>query len=153
MSTTDELPVPDVKTVALDVTQHWQNDLAEKAGRIYQIYLYDDNRKVHLCSFRASYELWWADVYPKNRLSARDMQELRGAAMRTDVQYVSCVDVDNMKALSFPDDMYYDARVKDFGKPPEDVWRSQVEEKGGEKAHQDHMLHCTEAYHENPVFC
>jgi len=147
-----DLIIPNVNAVALETTQYWERELAEKAGRIFEVYLYDENRHVHACSFRAMYELHWADVYPENRLDGEDHFDLYNHALERGVSYHAVSEIDALKEKSFPEGMFYDERVKHFGSPSDDVWREQVQHKGKEDAHADHMRHSLHAYNENPLF-
>jgi len=151
--TDSDLIIPDVKAVAVDSTDMWTGELPELAGTIYDIYLYDKNWPVHACSFRAMHELFWVDVYTENRIEDDEKYfDLRHAAVETDVQYVPTTETARLEDATFPDSMFYDDRTKDFGSPPEDVWRDQVDHKGLDKAHEDHMRHSVQAYPENPLF-
>jgi len=45
------------RIVLVEETEYWCDDLAKQAGKIYGVYLYDENRVVHCCELTGSYEL------------------------------------------------------------------------------------------------
>jgi hypothetical protein len=45
------------RVVVIDETEYWDAELVQSAGKIYGVYLYDENRHVHACELTASYEL------------------------------------------------------------------------------------------------
>jgi hypothetical protein len=46
------------RVILLEETEYWIPRLAEAAGRIYGVYIYDENRVVHACELQGSYELY-----------------------------------------------------------------------------------------------
>lgn len=50
---------PLIKAIAIDVTGYC-NGLPPAIDRVLDVYVYDDNRNVNLCSFTPSVELWHA---------------------------------------------------------------------------------------------
>lgn len=41
-----------------DESEFWDKDIIDKAGKIYGIYLYDSEYRVHICSFQSSNEIY-----------------------------------------------------------------------------------------------
>ena len=50
---------PDLYAVKIDETQHWRDDIKEKAGKIWGVYLMDKSEITHLASLEGSYYLYW----------------------------------------------------------------------------------------------
>jgi hypothetical protein len=51
--------LPDLYVVKKDITDYWVEDIREKAGKIYSIYLVDKSEETHLASLQADYYLYW----------------------------------------------------------------------------------------------
>jgi len=51
------MPYIKPRIVVVDETEYWADDLAAQVGKIYGVYLYDENRVVHCCELTPSYEL------------------------------------------------------------------------------------------------
>lgn len=154
-TTTEESDIitPNVNAVALDTTKYWGDAVTDVTGRMFEIYLYDEHRRVHACSFQASYELHWVDIYPENYIEDDTRQaDIYNDAVEVDVSYHSTSKIDALKDETFPDHMFYDERVEFYNSVPEDIWRDSVTRMGREKAHAQHMRHSVQAYHEAPVF-
>jgi len=52
----DALPL-DLRFVVFDETQYYRADICEKAGKVYQTYVYDANRVTYCCEITPSYML------------------------------------------------------------------------------------------------
>lgn len=50
---------PEIYVVKIDETQYWREDIQEKAGKIYGIYLVDKSVETHLAELKASWYLYW----------------------------------------------------------------------------------------------
>lgn len=51
--------LPDLYVVKKDITDYWIEDIREKAGKIYGIYLVDKSQETHVASLQANYYLYW----------------------------------------------------------------------------------------------
>jgi hypothetical protein len=50
---------PDFYVVKLEETENWRDDIQEKAGKIWGVYLLDKSEITHLASIQGSYYLYW----------------------------------------------------------------------------------------------
>lgn len=87
------------RVVVIEETQYWEESLANHAGSIYGVYLFDANRKVHCCELTASYELHPLEVavrdYEKCSDEIRDLIESEWN-LSTDIVYMHAYSVDQM---------------------------------------------------------
>ena len=56
-----------VKPVIFEVetTQYWRQEWRDRRGitQVFEKFVADDNRRIHICSFTRSIEAWWVDEY------------------------------------------------------------------------------------------
>jgi hypothetical protein len=46
-----------INILKVDETAHWSEEIRERVERIWGVYLFDQNWRIHLCEFTPSYEL------------------------------------------------------------------------------------------------
>jgi len=54
------------RVILIDETEYWEPGLAEQAGKIYGVHLFDENRIVHCCELQGSYELYSLECAVRN---------------------------------------------------------------------------------------
>lgn len=88
--------LPRFRIVLIDNTEHWTDEaLRAKAGKIWDAYLYDENRATHLAELTPSYELTYLYCTAENQLP-EDMEEvlLLNGSGDSPVIYMHCAQVD-----------------------------------------------------------
>ncbi len=92
--------------VLIDETEYWDADLAEQAGKVYGVHLFDANRVVHCCELTGSRELEALDVVILNNEtcpeSVRDEIEEQWRLCTERIMYVHVQDVDCLKVFPQP---------------------------------------------------
>ncbi len=92
--------------VLIDETEYWDSTLAEQAGKIYGVYLFDANKVVHCCELTGSRELEALDVAILNNETCpepvRDEIEEQWRLATEPVMYVHVYDVDRLKVFPQP---------------------------------------------------
>lgn len=110
--------------VAIDETRYWDTRLANKAGKIYGIWIYDSKVVTHCCSFSGSYWLEPIDVIAVNDCGEDTRDEINQQFNYvTEANYYDESDIDKI-----PDDMKvvcptYRCRKEDY----DETWREIVE--------------------------
>jgi hypothetical protein len=95
----------------LDETRHWLDDVAARAGRIFGLYVYDQNRRVHCCEFTPSYECLFVGSASVNTdlddAATPLADEIREGDLGTvPVKYIHCHEID-----ALPEIGEYDLKV------------------------------------------
>jgi hypothetical protein len=89
----------------LDETRHWVDDVAARAGCIFGLYVYDQNRRVHCCEFTPSYECLFVGSASVNTdhdddAAARLAHEIREGDRGTEpVRYFHCNEIDALPEI------------------------------------------------------
>ena len=67
---------PDIRILKQDVTRFIiDNALLRKVGKVFEVFIYDANRHVHLCELSPSYELHFVEFQPINMPDDEDERE------------------------------------------------------------------------------
>ena len=77
-----------IKVLKIDQTDHWCDEVAKKARRIFGVYVYDADYRVHLCEMTASYECHFVESqtdYP-NDFDEAEEEKLHDQIMTGDAQ-------------------------------------------------------------------
>lgn len=89
--------VPRFRIVIFNETNKWTNPgLVKAAGEIFGSYLYDENRKVHIASGRASYELTHLYSTSTHQLSKKMGNMLHDSSSGREDIIRNCTDVDKI---------------------------------------------------------
>ena len=91
--------------VIIDEAQYWDDTLAEKAGKIFGIHLFDANKAVHCCELAGSNELEALGVIILNEECPEDVCEEIEQQWRfctEPISYVHISDIDQMKVFAQP---------------------------------------------------
>ncbi len=89
----------------LDETRHWADDMAARAVRIFGLYVYDQNRRVHCCEFTPSYECLFVGSAGGNTdldddAAERLDDEIREGDLGTEpVRYIHCREIDALPEI------------------------------------------------------
>lgn len=91
---------PELYVVKIDETKYWAEDIIEKAGRIFGVYIYDKNRRVHCCELTPSYELRFIESQTEKRVDDTVYDEiLRADAYSEGWRYYHCHVLEGLPAL------------------------------------------------------
>lgn len=93
-----------IRYLKLDETIYWREDIQQKAGKIFSVYIYDDGSVTHCCELTPSYELNFVHSQPSNADDETYDNILYGDADSEPVTYMHCSTVDRLK--SFPLEMF-----------------------------------------------
>jgi NAD-specific glutamate dehydrogenase len=96
----DALPL-DLRFVVFDETRYYSAEIREKAGTVYQTYVYDANRAIHCCEITPSFTLVPFYTQAMNYLeddAAREALDevIRQANTEAEERYVHCCVVDRI---------------------------------------------------------
>lgn len=114
--TLDGYTAPHWKVWAREETHFWIDQIQERAGRLFGLYLFDANRQVHCCELTPSYEMHFVEtVYAKHdddeRVDEKLAEEIREANwVEEDVRYFHCHSVNRD-----PPGRFYDFGPEDPG--------------------------------------
>lgn len=122
MPNTESEIVPSVLAVRLDETSNWDADFLKKyrIEKVFGVYVYNRNRRVHCCEMTASYELnfvesqfeFEAGFYPEDQLSEEiDDLRIEAEAGTELVSYYHCHSIDKIPVRR---KRYGKARVEQF---------------------------------------
>lgn len=109
---------PQFCLLRLDETRHWADDVAARAVRIFGLYVYDQNRRVHCCEFTLSYECRFVGSASVNAdldddVAERLDDEIREGDLGTEpARYIHCHEIDALTRVGEHD---LKAGVTDLG--------------------------------------
>jgi hypothetical protein len=89
----------------LDETRHWEPGIADRARRIFGVYLFDANKHVHCCEFTPSYECLFVESQFENPGLPDQEQdrldcEIRQVDVHADpVRYFHCYQIDGLPRI------------------------------------------------------
>lgn len=86
------------RVIEINESQYWKDDIVAKAGKIFQVYLYDANVAVNMAEITPSYRLIPLYVNTEIRVDD-DTDELILREIAEDT-YAHCRSVDAMKSMS-----------------------------------------------------
>jgi hypothetical protein len=93
----------------LDETKFWAEEVVSKANRVFGLYVFDQNRKVHCCEFTASYEcLFVGSAIGNTDLDETAAERLDNAIREGDletepVKYIHCHEIDALPKIGEQD--------------------------------------------------
>ncbi len=125
------------KLLKKDETEFWSDDIAEPAGRLFGLYVFDDSVQWHLCSFNASLEMYSAGTQEEERLED-DPWDAKNEADARNSEYVTYMDTsilenaEKIDMLQLPDGT---AGVAELWTPNEEDLEKSLEE--GQKYYGD----------------
>jgi hypothetical protein len=67
---------PKFKVVKIDETKNWREDIVEKSGKIFGIYLYDESRQTRCCEITPSYEMHFLNSMSENHIEDEEEREI-----------------------------------------------------------------------------
>lgn len=110
MKTTEEIIVPELRILRLEETEHWSEDMKERCGRIWSVWVFDLNRHVHICSFDRYHECHYVghtwskpqDTEEQSQDLFEDMLEATREENLVDYFLVGQVKPDECKVISSP---------------------------------------------------
>ena len=92
------------RVVLIDETEYWDEELVRQAGKIYGVFLFDVNKKVHCCEATPSRELEPLEVAILNNETCleevRDEIEEQWTAHTDPVSYVHVSEVDKLPVFA-----------------------------------------------------
>ncbi len=59
---TNDLIPPKLMVFKDDITEYIADEVHHRAGRVYELYLFDQRTDVHICSFQANREAWFVGL-------------------------------------------------------------------------------------------
>jgi hypothetical protein len=113
---------PKIMIVAIDATEDCTEELINKAGRIADIYYFNQNEVTHCCKFTPSYWLEYVTSISKNSVEGL-YEELESANSFADCNshYVHCHSLDNNSKVKL---------LQDFEELDEEEWLPKVDKYG-----------------------
>lgn len=81
---------PRLRLAYLDETEDWAEEIAQVAGRIAGLYIYDPRRWVYCCEITPSYELYLAGYLTEHHVSDKVQIEMVQAAECGSIHYIHC---------------------------------------------------------------
>jgi hypothetical protein len=100
---------PRFSLLRLDETEFWAEPIASEAGRIFGTYVFDQNKRVHLCEFTPSYECRFVGSAIGNTnltdgAVERLFDEIREGDLGTEpVRYFHCHQIDALPRIAEQD--------------------------------------------------
>ena len=97
--------MPRIYGVVLDETEYWNEDIIQKADKIFGVYLYNPKEITHCCEITPSYELHFmgsfAQEYPENESEHEILyDDIITGDMNTElVKYFHCKGIDKMPLI------------------------------------------------------
>ena len=64
-----------LRVCLIDETEHWNNEIADAAGKIFGVYLYNVDEVTHCCELTPSYELNFLQSVPLELPKAENFRE------------------------------------------------------------------------------
>jgi len=85
---------PKLKLVKIDETHYWSDLVVESAGRLWGVYLYDENVHVHCAEWTASYECHFLYTVTENEVDDETDRMIEEGDMFTDpIRYFHVSDI------------------------------------------------------------
>lgn len=117
----DEVIVPRFWVVGHEDTEYWREDIVKASGRLMQADIWDETRRVHICSLTPSAEMWYAGHITRDRVNDDIDSEIRGAEHHSvDYENWNAVHETKLKVL------YSDNDTKE-------KWLARIEEHEGDR--------------------
>ena len=101
---------PAVHLVLIEETENWCDEIKAKAGRLFGVYLFDRNRRVHACEMTPSYELHFLKtIYTREfpdtpegerERDALEMEIMLGDAGADPIRYFHTHVIDGLPTIS-----------------------------------------------------
>ncbi len=118
------------KLLKKDETRFWSDDIAEPAGRLFGLYVFDDSVQWHLCSFNASLEMYFAGTQEEERLKdelwdGKNDADLRNSEPVTYMSTSIVEDAEKIDMLQLPDGS---AGIAELWTPNEEDLEKSLEE-------------------------
>jgi hypothetical protein len=88
----------------LDETRYWADHVSARAGRIFGLYVYDTNVRVHLCEFTPSYECRFVgsvtgSTDPDDAAERLNDDIRQGDQATESIRYVHCHEIDALSRI------------------------------------------------------
>ena len=111
---------PDFRIYEDETTEYWADDIARRAGKLWDVYAFDANRRVHCCEIMPSYEMnyigpTWDGTGPEAPGEDDDRAKdklfddiLMGGADTDDTTYIHCANINakECEILNFSDEQW-----------------------------------------------
>jgi hypothetical protein len=102
----------DIKVLKVDQTEYWCDEIKKKVKRIFTVYLFNPNKRVHCCEITPSYECVFLEYqidFPDDiSEEERDRIYMEVTEVQEDVAYYHCSGIDNLPEFKlgfFPEGM------------------------------------------------
>lgn len=104
--------IPAVHIILIEETNSWCEEIREKAGRLFGVYLFDKRRHIHACELTPSYELHFLKTISNysGKFSNAEEEEIErdnlemeimdGNRETQDIQYYHVSDIDHRPTIS-----------------------------------------------------
>ena len=88
-----------LKVVKIEETQFWKPAIANKAGKLFGVYIFDSTQSTHCCEIRASYYLRFMYTFTEEFVDDKTNEEIQNVDFMNGNQdiYIHCGDMDKMK--------------------------------------------------------
>lgn len=94
----------DIRVVAIDETQHWNDEMKEKCGKIETVYIYDANVQTNCCEVTPSYYLEPLYYNIENEVSDEVHEQVQSELVNDEGNYFNCRFIDQLKSIEVPID-------------------------------------------------
>lgn len=117
---------PDFRLLLVDETEHWCEDIRNRAGRLFGVYIFDFNRHVHLCDISPSYECFFITTVFSNDIKDNIEYEnlfdtIEEANREERVTYFNCRDIKKYQYAKY--------------ELPKDDWKELLEDNSSKEAY------------------